>query len=86
MTDMDLIMAELNKHGERLARIETNTENTQKDVDEHHKTLYGNGQSGLKTRVDRVEQDQKRWKAGITFFQAIVSGSIILTIRKVFFT
>ena len=77
MTDTDLIMAALNKHGERLARIETNTENVKVDLAEHHATLYGNGKDGLKTRVDRVEQDHNRWKKGFAFFQTLVSGVLI---------
>jgi len=31
---------------------------TQADVQDHHKTLYGNGREGLNIRVDRIETSQ----------------------------
>ena len=31
---------------------------TQEDVQDHHKILYGNGREGLKIRVDRIETSQ----------------------------
>jgi hypothetical protein len=40
---------------------------TKEDVQDHHKTLYGNGREGLKIRVDRIETSQstvqKMWVA-----------------------
>lgn len=52
-----------------LGRIEGNLTTALQRLDEHHSLLYGNGQPGMKTRLDRLEQlEIKR--------AALVKGSV----------
>lgn len=52
-----------------LGRIEGNLTTALQRIDEHHQMLYGNGQPGMKTRLDRLEQlELKR--------AALVKGSV----------
>lgn len=44
---------------EQLAAISVQLENMQKQIEELHHTICGNGQPGLKIDVDRLKQRQK---------------------------
>ena len=66
--------------GERLSRIEGAVERIGKTVDGIDLLLRGNGQTGLVTRVDRLEQSRKgwgRWREKLWAVALLAIGAIL---------
>ena len=49
------VLDKLNEMHSDILLTRAELKETRHDVEDHHKTLYGNGREGLKIRVDRIE-------------------------------
>lgn len=61
--DENFTMEKLKIH-ERLVAIETRFDGLDEKVDVIYKNIVGNGNIGIKTKVDRLEQSEKNRKEG----------------------
>tara|TARA_R110002020_G_scaffold163132_1_gene349073 strand:- start:582 stop:827 length:246 start_codon:yes stop_codon:yes gene_type:complete len=52
------VLDKLNEMHTDILLTRSSLKDTQEDVQDHHKILYGNGREGLKIRVDRIETSQ----------------------------
>ena len=52
------VLDKLNAMHTDILLTRSSLKDTQEDVQDHHKILYGNGREGLKIRVDRIETSQ----------------------------
>ena len=70
------VLEKLNEMHTDILLTRSDLKGTQETVQEHHKTLYGNGREGLNIRVDRIETSQstahKVWLAMVG-----VAGTVI---------
>jgi len=69
MNDQDFRDTVINE----LATIKTNTEHITKDVEGHHKTLYGReGRTGIVQEIESLKQSQGRWNRALVIVQALI--------------
>lgn len=64
-----------------LGRIEGNLTTALKSIDEHHQMLYGNGQPGLKTRLDRLEQLELKRAALVKSSVGVALAALLAAIK-----
>lgn len=80
--EFDELKDDINNINRALIRIETNQGNILNMVQKHDSDLYGNGNAGLKIRVDRIETSGRLFSkvAGLGFLGAF--GKIITDFFK----
>ena len=70
------VLEKLNEMHTDILLTRSDLKGTQETVQEHHKTLYGNGREGLKIIVDRIETSQSTaHKMGV--FLVGIAGTLI---------
>tara|TARA_Y100000593_G_scaffold76327_1_gene141056 strand:+ start:1324 stop:1572 length:249 start_codon:yes stop_codon:yes gene_type:complete len=71
------VLEKLNEMHTDIVLIRSDLKVTQEDVQDHHKTLYGNGRDGLAIRVDRIETSQstahKMWVAMVGVASTVIA-------------
>tara|TARA_R110002020_G_scaffold468876_1_gene693453 strand:- start:327 stop:572 length:246 start_codon:yes stop_codon:yes gene_type:complete len=70
------VLDKLNEMHTDIVLTRSSLKDTQEDVQDHHKILYGNGREGLKIRVDRIETSQstahKMWLAMVGVASTVI--------------
>ena len=71
------ILDKLNEMHTDILLTRSSLKDTQADVQDHHKTFYGNGREGLNIWVDRIETSQstvhKMWLLIVGAFGTIIA-------------
>ena len=67
-------------HEQMLGRIDERTQRIETKLDDLHGTVHGNGDPGIKTRIDRLEQSRRGF---VWWSRTLVSGAILSVIAAV---
>lgn len=67
---------------DRLVRLETILLAVKEDTDHIRDALFGNGQPGIKVRLDRLEQDANRRRWQVHTVSAAVIGAVGMYLRS----
>ena len=87
MADLDCILEKLTALGEGQAGQTATCKECMKVIVEHHHTLYGDGEAGLKIRVDRIEQagvERRRVNAVAASIVAGVVSTVVSAMAAIF--
>ena len=79
----ELTIEKLKIH-ERLASVETKIDAVETKIDIIYKNIVGNGQIGLSTKVDRLEQSEKLRQTSIGRIWTVIVGIGSTVLGKIF--